>query len=107
MNLTPLQWRTLLALGDVLVPRDEFPSASEAGLRTFVEHNAADFGAPVVERLIAGVDALTRVDFENLSAEEQRTVIARLEADDAPVQWPERSSRWLRLVELPEQMHEV
>ena len=43
MNLTQRQWRVLLALGDTLIPRDDFPSPSEAGLRAFVERNAASW----------------------------------------------------------------
>ncbi len=66
MNLTDRQWRVLLALGDTLIPRDAFPSASEAGLRSFLERNSKDFGAPLIERIRAGIDALIALDFDLL-----------------------------------------
>ena len=96
MNLTDRQWRTLLALGDTLIPRDAYPSASEAGLRAFVERNSTDFGAELIERLCAGIDGLVELDFDNLPVERQHDVVQRLEADDPPIPWPERCSRWLR-----------
>src|SRR4030095_13145044 len=96
MNLTDLQWRVLLALGDTLIPRDAFPSASEAGLRAFIERNSAAFGAQLIERLKAGIDALVALGFDKLPSERQSDVVQRLERDDPPVAWPEGSSRWLR-----------
>ncbi len=96
MNLTERQWRVLLALGDTLIPRDAFPSASEAGLRAFLERIQADLGDSTIERLRAGIDVLVMLDFDLLSAERQRDVVEQLQADDPPAPWPERSSRWLR-----------
>ena len=96
MNLTDLQWRVLLALGDTLIPRDAFPSASEAGLRAFLERNSTAFGAQLTARLRAGIDALVALDFDTLPSERQRELVQRLESDDPSIAWPERSSRWLR-----------
>jgi hypothetical protein len=56
--LDAVRWRTLLALADTLIPEDEFPSASAAGFRAFVERNAAALNA-VVARSLVGIDALT------------------------------------------------
>jgi hypothetical protein len=96
MNLTDRQWRVLLALGDTLIPRDAFPSASEAGLRSFLERNSTDLGALLIERIRAGIDVLIALDFDLLAGERQRDVVQRLESDEPPAPWPERSSRWLR-----------
>jgi len=98
MNLTDRQWRVMLALGDTLIPGDAYPAASEAGLRSFIERNWTDFGAEWTERLRAGIDALAALDFERLSAERQRDIVKRLEADDPSLPWPERGGRWLRTV---------
>jgi choline dehydrogenase-like flavoprotein len=98
LPLTTRQWGALLALGDVLIPADEFPSASAAGLRTFFERNARDFGESVMRRIVAGLDALVAIDFDRLPAEQCRAIVARIDADDATLAWPEPASRWLRLV---------
>ncbi len=98
MQLTHRQWRVLLSLGDTLIPRDAFPSASEAGLRTFIERNAADLGAVLIGRLRAGIDSLVALEFDLLQPEQQRALVTLLESDQPPLPWPERSSRWLRMV---------
>lgn len=98
MILTERQWRVLLALGDTLIPRDAFPSASEAGLRAFIERIHADLGDSLNERLRAGIDVLVSLDFDMLPVPRQRQVVQQLEADDPPAPWPEQSSRWLRAV---------
>jgi choline dehydrogenase-like flavoprotein len=93
--LTDSRWRTLLALADTLIPRDDYPAASEAGFRSFVERNAADVGA-TIERSFAGLDALTASGFSDAPPDRRRAMVERLDADDPPTPWPEPSARWLR-----------
>lgn len=97
-SLTTRQWGVLLALGDVLIPADEFPSASAAGLQTFFERNAHDFGESVRRRILVGLDALAAIDFDRLGAGQRRAIVARIDSDDATLAWPEPASRWLQLM---------
>ena len=89
------RWRTLLALADTLIPRDEFPSASDAGFRTFAERNAADLDAWVAQSL-NGLDALDAIGFADAADAERRAIVERLAADAPPSPWSESSARWLQ-----------
>jgi len=93
--LDATRWRTLLALADALIPQDEYPSASAAGFRVFVQHNAADLDA-VVTRSLHGLDALAAIGFADMREDERRAIVERLASDAPPSDWLESSSRWLR-----------
>ena len=94
-SLDPTRWRTLLALADALIPQDEFPSASDAGFRAFVERNAADLDT-IIARSSNGLDALAAIDFAGMTDGERSAIVERLATDAPPSDWGEPSSRWLR-----------
>src|SRR5262249_30136391 len=96
LPLDDVRWRVLIALADTLIPEDDYPSASAAGFRRFVERNTADLREPLGQ-IVGGLDALASMGFGGLSESERHAVVERIDRDDAP--WSvETSPRWLRRV---------
>ncbi len=76
----------LIAVIDRIIPQDDFPSASEAGVMGYLEpqlHTGAAVHLPIILAGLRGLDATARKDFgcgfAELSAEQQDALLMQIE----------------------------
>lgn len=90
-NLTPALAAGLAAVADQVIPADDMPGASEAGVVYFIDHVLSGFGADMAAPLNQGMADLDRratqldasVDaFSALSFDQQTTVLNEVEKGD-------------------------
>jgi hypothetical protein len=94
-TVTEEQLRTLRALLDSVIPPDDFPGASEAGVGDYL---ARQFEGDLAEKrdfYCSGLDALEnevrarfQTDFANLTPEQQLIILKSIESGDVFTVWP-------------------
>jgi gluconate 2-dehydrogenase gamma chain len=92
--LTPARWKLVEAIAERIIPSDDEPGATEAGVVNFVDKALANEDkalVPVYEAGLAGVDAVAKKKFRKafvaLAADQQDQVLAALESGKADG-WP-------------------
>jgi gluconate 2-dehydrogenase gamma chain len=87
--LTDAQARTLQSICDQIIPKDDFPSASEAGALNYIDRQLVRHYRPHQEAYRDGLDkaaAVSRKRFGNslaeLAAADQQAVVMDIERDD-------------------------
>jgi len=98
-TLTERQWAILRAAMDSIVPADDFPSASQAGVDEYFRRQfAGDLQAllPLYKSALAALDDEARgagsAGFVEASAMEQDAVLEKIERGDVRTVWPEASA---------------
>ena len=76
------QRRTLVAIIDRLIPQDDFPSASAAGVDRYIVRQLEGDLRERSAMILDGLDRLGRAGFDQLSAAEQDAMIQQLETGD-------------------------
>lgn len=95
-DLSPRQWEILRAAMDRIVPADDFPSASQAGVEDYFRRQfAGDLKPllPLYAGALAALDADARLagasGFVEASSVEQDALLKRIERGDSTSLWPE------------------
>lgn len=95
-TLTERQWAVLRAAMDAIVPADDFPSASQAGVEEYFRRQlAGDLQAllPLYKDGLTALDEEARsagiVGFAEASAAEQDALLKIIERGDVQTVWPE------------------
>lgn len=90
-----LQWQTLCALADTVIPADDYPSATEVGVdRYLIRIFSTDLKGQLttywlcLDLLNEEVELLHGASFPNLSAEQREDVLTRLERGQHALTWP-------------------
>ena len=93
--LTELQYATLRALVDRIIPADDFPSGWQAGVGDYLAGQFERDLRPQLDRYRAGLDALDAeayalagVRFAELDATDQDALLRRVEAGAVALAWP-------------------
>ena len=96
-TLTAVEWKTLEAICDRIVPKDDDPGAVEAGCVNFIDKALANEDAAQLPIYRAGIPALAAlsqarhgVAFEELDAAKRDALLASLQQGKAP-EWKESS----------------
>jgi hypothetical protein len=87
LALTPPQLAAVMAAIDRIIPEDDFPSASQAGVDRFLLRLLAGDGRRDAEAIRAGLDALNgqaRGDFAGLEISAQDALLAAFEHHAEP-----------------------
>ena len=96
--LTPKHWRTLTAVMDRVIPADDFPAASAAGVPAYLERLFAlegpDHHAAALTALDADARATCGADFHALSALQQDELMRRVEHGDVITPWATNPQSW-------------
>ncbi|CEK18922.1 Gluconate 2-dehydrogenase subunit 3 [Chthonomonas calidirosea] len=98
-DVTPLfnalQWHTLCALADTIIPADDYPSAIEAGVDHYLKRIfSTDLRGQLatyrlcLDLLNEETDMLYGASFPNLSVEQREELLARLEGGQHALTWP-------------------
>ena len=94
MTLTPTQSATLTAAIDRLIPADDWPSASQAGVARFLQELFTTDRVRDRAQFLAGLDGLDAEStvrhgkpFTVLSIDEQDHLLAAVEANDTRAAW--------------------
>lgn len=105
MHLNTLQWNTLRAAMDRIVPPDDFPSAWEAGVGDFLAGMFQKELRPVVPTYSDGLDALEaeaqaayRKPFPELSSKEQDSLLKAISEGRTHVTWNTPPIAFFRLL---------
>ena len=103
--MTEEQLRTLRAVLDCVIPPDDFPGASEAGVADYL---ARQFEGDLVEKrdfYCSGLDAIEnevrtrfQTDFANLTADQQSTTLKSIESGEVFTAWPVSPQDFFNLV---------
>ena len=87
--------KTLEALVDQLIPKDEFPAATEAGVVRYIDYalsTGQDDRFPLYQKGLAATNDAARAenkrDYHKLSFDDQKALLKKIENGDAPgKQW--------------------
>jgi len=95
MMLTEQQIATLRALVDRIIPADDFPSGWQAGVGDYLGGQFERDLRPQLDGYRAGLDALdaeaqagSGAHFADLDAEDQDTLLRRIEVGEVAAAWP-------------------
>jgi len=95
-TLTARQWAVLRAAMDAIIPADDFPSASQAGVDEYFRRQfAGDLQAllPLYKGALAAMDEEARsagfAEFIEASVADQDAVLKKIERGDVQTVWPE------------------
>lgn len=95
-TLTSRQWAVLRSAMDAIVPADDFPSASQAGVEEYFRRQfAGDLQPllPLYKGALAALDDEARstglAGFVEASATEQNALLKKIERGDVQTVWPE------------------
>lgn len=96
--LTESQWNVLCAAMDRIVPVDDFPSASQAGVDEYFRRQFSSDLQPLISLYSKALVALDdearmngRVGFTELSAADQDALLQKIERGETLAVWPEAS----------------
>ncbi len=104
MALSPVQWQTLQALVDCIIPADDFPSGWQAGVGDYLAGQFERDLAALVPIYKQGLDALeaeARVqfggEFGSLAPNTQSNLLIAIEAGAVRATWPIDPSAFFRM----------
>lgn len=78
-NITPQEAATLTAIVDQIIPPDDLPGASQAGVVYYIDNVLGGFMSGSAEMLRQGVAELDRSGFSGLSFEQQTGILENIE----------------------------
>lgn len=81
--LTSAEARTLAAVCDQIIPRDEFPSATDAGVLEYIDRQLAGRFRRHRAAYAGGLNALDRLNFPALPSHKQFEMLTEIEAGKA------------------------